>query len=454
MMRSPRKGPPKHLEKMLFINHKEDMLLLDRLADLNLRSKLRSMDLDRERIQVRRELRNSQKRNIDIRNAPTLGLVNASATGGKSTGPKKSRKTTKPVHRKHAISAPPGGRLSSISENDSGNPSTAETTESAPRLLRRQSSVNRIMRETSLPNIRESFDEDDEDDSENDSIREIPIIPRKEIPKERQGANPLVNGRSRANSVIDESVGAYVLGEFRRMSQVVPSILRALNNKDEEEEDEQFMFQTEVEQPVNLLEYEPDLHKVTKTVRAVKKLRHRMSVSKKLDAARPVKPLDQMIKDKTENIGIQDEYTDGACVLMKRRLDKKRRNSAIPGLSQPAYMQRRQSLFAKPESVEINKTRTIQASGVPNFPKQRNRSQSVFNLPKMARSPTMIGLSSAGPQTDDTFDSPVIDEDEFLNRQRVLRELDNYRRISAKVGDFLATHDARLRAERAQIYAI
>ena len=264
--------------------------------------------------------------------------------------------------------------------------------------------------------------------------------------------NSLINGRSRANSIIDESVGAYVLGEFRRMSQVVPSILRALNNKDEEEEEE-LMYQTELEQPVNLLDYEPDLHKVTKTVRAVKKLRHRMSVSKKLDAARPTKPLDQMIKEKTDNIGVQDEYTDGACVLMKRRLDKKRRNSAIPGLSQPAYMQRRQSLFAKPESSEINKTKTVQTGGLPNFPRQRNRSRSVFDLPKMSRRPTVIGLSNT-PQPDDNFDSPVIDEDEFLNRQKVLHELDNYRRISVKVGEFLTAQDSRRRAEQTRVYAI
>ena len=175
MMRSPRKGPPKHLEKMLFINHKEDMLLIDRLADLNLRSKLRSMDLDRERIQVRRELRNSQKRNIDVRDASALGLVNASAPG-KGT---ETQKTAKPVKRKHAISAPPGGRLSMISENNSENPSTAETTESAPRLLRRQSSVNRLSREFSLPDIHETFDESDEHDVENISVQEIPIPSRK-----------------------------------------------------------------------------------------------------------------------------------------------------------------------------------------------------------------------------------------------------------------------------------
>lgn len=449
MMRSPKKGPSKHLEKMLFINHKEDMLLQDRLADLNLRSKLRVMDLDRERIQVRRELRNSRKRNIDVRDASALGLVTANAPG-KDTEIQKTQKVTKPVYRKHAISAPPGGRLSMISENHSEIPSTAETTESAPR-LRRQSSVNRLSRETSLPDICESFDEGDEF-IDNVTVKEIPLL-RREVPRERPRANSVIDGRSRANSIVDESVGAYVLGEFRRMSQVVPSILRALNNKDEEEGDEEFLYQREVEKPISLLDYEPDLHKVTKTVSAVKKLRHRMSVSKKLDAARPIKPLDQMIREKTENIGVQDEYTDGACVLMKRRLDKKRRNSATPGLLQPSFMQRRQSLFAKPESSDTNKTRTGQTSGVINFPRQRNRSQSVYGLPKMSRSPSVIGLMSNMSELDNAFNSPVIDEDEFLNRQKVLRELDNYRRISVKVGAFLATHDSR-RPEYAHVYAI
>lgn len=429
MIRSPKKRPPKHLEKMLFINHKEDVLLQDRLADLNLKSKLRIMDLDREKIQVRRELRHSRKKNIDVRDVAALGILTNEPIAIEVENKQRTKLMNKPLSRKHATSAPPGSRLTVISEDTSEvsslNPSEAKMTDSVPR-HRKRSSDSRFHRETSLPNIHESFDESDE------SLVRPEEIPKKEVPKER----------SRANSVVDESVGAYVLGEFRRMSQVVPSILMALSHKDDDE-DELLSQKEEENQAVSLEDYEPDLHRVTKTVSAVKKLRHRMSVSKKLEAARPTKSLDQMIREKTEVIGEQDEYTDGTCVLMKRRLDKKRRNSATPGLSQPLFIQRRQSLFAQPERLNENITGSIQTSGRVSFSQQRrHRSQSVYNLPNMSRSPTVIGLVSNLSGFDNELNSPVMDEDEFLKRQKVLREIENYRRISLKVDEFLAARDS------------
>ena len=409
------------------------MLLQDRLADLTLRSKLREMDLDRERIKVRIELRNSRKKNIDIRDAAALGMATNPFTN-ESINAQTQQNVKKPATRKHAVSAPPGGRLSVISENHAiAAPSSGLLRQ------RKRSSVTRFGREASLPEIHESLEENEDEVSD--------IIPLKEPPKK-----DIPKDRSRTNSIVDESVGAYVLGEFRRMSQVVPSILMALSRKDEEEED--VLYQPDEEREIiPLLDYEPDLHRVTKTVSAVKKLRHRMSVSKKLEACRSTKSLDQMIREKTENLGVQDEFTDGTCVLMKRRLDKKRRNSATPGLSQPPFMQRRQSLFAKPETHDGNKTKPADIFGGTNSQRPRNRSQSIYSLPRMSRSPSVTGFGLFKSGLEEESDSPVIDEDKFINRQKVLREIENYQKISAKVDQFLSAHKSR-RAEYEDIVDI
>ena len=444
MIRSTKKRPAKHLEKMLFINHKEDMLLQDRLADLTLMSKLKIMDLDRERIKVRTELRNSRKKNIDVKDAAVLSVsaANTSASPLKHNDTEMQRHSVgKTSNRKHSLSAPPGGRLAMISEapvntapsgGQSVNTETSSNMDSPPGNLRRKRriSVNQFARETSLPEINESLIEDE------DEI--VDIIPLKEMPKRETETN-----RYRSNSVIDESVGAYVLGEFRRISQVVPSILLALSRKDEEEEDDNFYQPDEENSTQSLLDYEPDLHKVTKTVSTVKKLRHRMSINKKLEVCRPTKTLEQMIKEKTESTGTQNEYTDGTCVLMKRRLEKKRRNSAIPGLSQPSFMLRRQSLFAQPDALTAVKTNPSGTFGMPDFQRQRNRSQSVYSVPKLSRSHSMIGFGSSSLRQDNEFKSPVIDEDEFINRQRILRELENFAKINVKVDQFLATNKSR-----------
>lgn len=178
-----------------------------------------------------------------------------------------------------------------------------------------------------------------------------------------------------------------------------------------------------------------------------------MSVSKKLEACRSTKSLDQMIREKTENLGVQDEFTDGTCVLMKRRLDKKRRNSATPGLSQPSFMQRRQSLFAKPETHDGNKTKPADIFGGANSQRPRNRSQSIYSLPRMSRSPSLTGFGPFKSGLEEESDSPVIDEDKFINRQKVLREIENYQKISAKVDQFLSAHKSG-RAEYEDIVAI
>ena len=75
MQRLNKRGPPKHLERTLFINHKEDQMLDCRLRNLNLESRLKLMELDREKGKVRTELRNSRKKQITINEAISTGLM-------------------------------------------------------------------------------------------------------------------------------------------------------------------------------------------------------------------------------------------------------------------------------------------------------------------------------------------------------------------------------------------
>ncbi|KAK7476195.1 hypothetical protein BaRGS_00032549 [Batillaria attramentaria] len=67
---------PKHLDKMLFINYKEEEKLQHRLQTLTNSSRLRGYELDREKIQVHKEMRLSKRRNsapnLDVATVPTV----------------------------------------------------------------------------------------------------------------------------------------------------------------------------------------------------------------------------------------------------------------------------------------------------------------------------------------------------------------------------------------------
>lgn len=406
-------GQSRNLEKMLFVNHKEDLVLDDKLRDLNMKSRLSIMDLDRERIKVRNEWRNSRKKQVTINEAISGGLVpdDGAAMFGKQPNMGSRRQSlfpkvqnnSKASDGRNATSAPPQRKLGAVDQRLS--------------LSRGNSLIQRGHSRVSTTN----------------QFTLQPAIP------ETEEYNAGYNGeRSIMRQDSRDSVGTYVLNEFEKMSEVVPEILRALAKKKEKqlEADERSRIRDmkddiDVDLAMgNLLDYEPDMNKVRKTVRSVKKLRHRMAISKRLETKKHHKSLDQMIKDKTENLGDYDEYTDGTCSLMKRRLEKKRRESASFALD-PSFMQRRQSSFD-------NQGTPRRASVAP----EAMRRGSTFPSP-LARSSTTLGfgsmnrLNSFGKDSDES--SPFIDEDVLVNRQRVLSEWEKYRCLQGKVEDFLIT---------------
>ncbi|KAL4233800.1 hypothetical protein ACF0H5_008478 [Mactra antiquata] len=409
-----RRGPPRHLEKMLFINHKEDLFLDDKIRDLNLQSRLSIMDLDRERIKVRNEWRNSRKKQVTINEAISSGLMpgNDGNMYGDQPGTSHGRPSMFPSMpqnkqatngRRNVNSAPPQRKLG--------------VALAPPTLSRGNSLIQRSQSRVSTTN----------------QFTLQPTIPEADEYMVAQNGD---SGPMRRDS--GDTVGTYVLNEFEKMSEVVPEILRSLAKKKEKqlEADERSRLR-EMKDDIdvnvameNLLDYEPDMNKVRKTVRSVKKLRHRMAISKRLEAKKQHKSLEQMIKDKTENVGDYDEYTDGTCSLMKRRLEKKRRESS-PFATEPSFMQRRQSMLD-----------TQSVSRRPSVAPEAMRRNSTFP-PALGRSSTTLGfgsmgrLSSFGKDSDEG--SPFIDEDILVNRQRVLKELEKYRGIRDKVDEFLIT---------------
>lgn len=380
-----------------------------RLQNLNLESRLKLMELDREKSKVRNELRNSRKKQITINEAISTGLVppddadflcgGKRSTGNKlSSGQSDDRRSSAPPQRKFGV---------------------AET----PSFSQSTSFVQPVRGNTKMSLA-------------NQFSRPPTILEHEEYDTNR-------NERTRVK-LGNDSVGTYVLGEFEKISQVVPDILRALAKKKEKQQEADEIARIKdlrndiVVDMDKIMEYEPDMNKVRKTVRAVKKLRHRMAISKRLESSKNHKSLDQMIRDKTESIGENDEYTDGTCALMKRRLEKKRRES-LPFALDPQYMQRRQSL-------------TPAGVGDASFPRRHSettmrRASSVSHLPgPLSRSSTMLSIGSVGRLnsvgSDSGDDSPFIDEDVLVNRQRIMKEIDKYRSLQSKVDSFITKTSA------------
>ena len=402
MQRLNKRGPPKHLERTLFINHKEDQMLDCRLRNLNLESRLKLMELDREKGKVRTELRNSRKKQITINEAISTGLM-LDGNSDVLYGGKRSRNNSSSADNDGdgRLSSAPSQRKNGVVE--------------APGFQRGTSSLQqqKLVGKTSVSRPPTIFENEEYE-------------PNRKEPRRFQ--------------LRHDSVGTYVLGEFEKISQVVPDILRALAKKKEKQQEadelkriKELRHDTVVDME-NIMEYEPDMNKVRKTVRAVTKLRHRMAMSKRLETPKHHKPLTQMIKDRTDSIGENNEYTDGTCALMKRRLEKKRRESE-PCVLEPQFMQRRRSLGPGVGDSSVSRRQ----------PEIQRRASSVSHLSEsMTRSSTMLSLGSVGRfnshgSDSDGDDSPFIDEDVLVQRQRIMKEINKYRSLQSRVDNFITS---------------
>lgn len=186
--------------------------------------------------------------------------------------------------------------------------------------------------------------------------RQIPIDSVPPLPSVRDPVRPLLPQRKlgtvekpkfqRSISLTEgkdsDNVNSYLLGEYRRMSEVIPSILLALSKKDEKKSKLVPSFPLHRIEEIEQRDQEPDLHRITKLARTVKKMRENMSFQQKIDLNRPRMSLSKMFKDMHDQRHAIDQYTDGTCVLLKRKLDKRRRES-MPELDANSLPVRRNS---------------------------------------------------------------------------------------------------------------
>lgn len=362
-MSPKKKRPPKRLEKMLLINHKEDQQLEDRLSSIHLKSRLREMELDRERINVRNEFRASKKKQIPIEQA--------------------TREST--MVSDFSLSKRP---FSSVPDN----------------------------------------------------------LDKFELPDREQ------LGSASISRPKHDSVSAYVINEHRKMSEVIPSILASLSRQEEKnkvKEQQQRSKQPPTSQEQTDEYVEPDMNRIRKVVRSIKTLRHNMAVNKRMENYRPSFSVAQIFKDINEKNDYEmDQFTDGACVLIKRKMEKHRKQS-VPGMDPNQLVQRRHSSYeissatsrkgsavpSEMRDLKPDASKSGKRNSVSSFP--RSRSTGALTLPPLSRSTTT--LTSVGMRRSESaeFKNQYVDEDELIARKRLAIELQKYQQIKQKIDQFL-----------------
>ncbi|XP_071114623.1 uncharacterized protein [Haliotis cracherodii] len=319
-----RKPNPKRLEKTLFVNHKEEQALEKRLESISLNSRLRMMELDRERITLRNEYRLSRRHNVS---------------------------SSKPRSR---------------------------------------------------------------------------------------SPSPFVDSRPSRHQTLDP-VNSYLLTEYRRVSEVIPSILMSLSAKEEKTPEFVAMTTTEVDRTKGGAD-EPDMTKILQLIRNVKKMRQDMNVSKRLDSNRckvSFKDLLKSIEAREQKGSLSDTYTDGACSLLRRKMNKMRRDGQDVDRrqgprSQGGHRQPTESIKSPDENSQ-RKRHSITLPRVSDTPMQPQGLT-------MTRSVTTLGMPGRQKTSLPAYTKrQLAEEDEFITRTKVSRELENYDKIRGRIGTFIDT---------------
>ncbi|KAK3585738.1 hypothetical protein CHS0354_020308 [Potamilus streckersoni] len=430
------KRRPRHLEKTLFVNHKEELLLQERLEELNLKSRIRIMQLEKERITLRNEFNMKRKQNRSLTSAqywPMTAEETDEAIDDISDLPRQ--------FQRRLSCFPASTRMPSITALSS------QRNMSAPAVsISRKTSVTTAPEDG--PETKEGkkierkisfvFDNDKREVDGTTLSRQISLVD--------ENANNIKNLKTREpngqgcglnSREFVESHGAYLLDEYRRMSRVVPSILLSLSPKDDKPE---LLEDTEPSKIYTLPiqdDSEPDLSRVSNLVRSVKRIRHQIAINKRSENTRPKTSLQQMFKDllKEETF---DEHTDGACVLIKRMMDRKRRQS-VSYQNEYQNMQNRRMI----NEVQTSGSRRQSMSGLTSGIASRRTSvaSSVQALPDLARR----GYTSVGLRRSSVFRRGVDKNltslsfgENITNSERLAREMENYELLQEKVNTFLA----------------
>lgn len=336
-----KRNPPKYMEKMLFINHKEDQQLQHKLEQLHVKSRDREIEMDLEKNRVEKEWKQSSKKQI------TLSELNG-AIGN---------------HNRNSFA-----------------PETAMKARAR---------------------------------------------------------------RTSARKARDLSVNDYLIEEHRKLSTVIPEILRALTIPKNQER-KQLIPETTSYQQSDVIDL--DVNKIVKMTQAVKVLRK--NISTRMKANDHQTPLTLALRPNSSGTEL-NVFTNGACALMKRKIDKKRKKSTdsyelppsmqrkLAALEKQMSDPRRQSVIASiPDVSKLKKRHSVCVPALQRAHQKVNMLPPIPSTPGMMRSLTNLSLATTVKGTNEG-NSQTIDEDELRARQKIALELERYDAVRHKINRFL-----------------
>ncbi|KAL8611506.1 hypothetical protein ACOMHN_014561 [Nucella lapillus] len=261
---------PKHLDKMLFINYKEEGRLQERLKDLSNSSRQRGIELDLEKVQVHNEMRLHKRRNsVPATVSPVISRPTARDTRPVTRGP---------------TGAPPGFRRRG-SASGNGDPVNEY-------LLTEFKRVSEV-----IPAILSSLNKEEKEEGEKGGGERGPG----EEERRRRRRSDVMGGRG-------SGVNSNLITPMVRLD---PD-LKAFSASQGQSEDD------------------PDIVHMVSTIRSIKTLRQDLSLKKRYDLSRAKNSFHDLLKNihEEERRGSEsDTYTDGACALLRRKMHKARRDS-------------------------------------------------------------------------------------------------------------------------------
>ncbi|XP_025099617.1 uncharacterized protein LOC112567222 isoform X2 [Pomacea canaliculata] len=382
---------PKHLEKMLFTNNREEERLQRHLQELNNSSRLRGMELDREKVEVHNEMRLSRRRN----SAPSLVIPPADSHAETTAAPESA-----PVAS--SLGPKPFARGAGPATSKSRQP--AETDPANEYLLTEFKRVSEV-----IPNILNSLNRPEDkcaaggDNQKRDNSRWKATLMaagrRGSLAGVGGGAAPLTTPRL----VPDEAL-------TRAGTRETPG--------------------------------EPKIANIVNMIRKIKSLRGDMAANKRAELMRSkttFKDLLKNIQEEESKGGDCDTYTDGACSLLRRKMYKARRASC-PVLDVASVVASEASSITREAILQKRNSAPLPFASLATRP-----------TPVLGRSSSSMALlGRLGSREAEGYRRALLQqEDRELTEMKVATEWRRYDQIRKRIGHFL--HDVDNPARRASL---
>ncbi|XP_041352024.1 uncharacterized protein LOC121370688 [Gigantopelta aegis] len=233
-------------------------------------------------------------------------------------------------------------------------------------------------------------------------------------------------------------VSKYLLTEYTRTAEVIPSILHSLSAKEEEAKQEVKPGLSRPGTPATETSCEPDIRKILRLAKNVRKLHEHMEIRKQRVNYGARLNFKNMLRLNAEKKGESDIYTDGACSLLRRKMLKMRRNS-LPSL--PDTTSSSINVFKHNISLPlINPRPPIDQSA---YVLSRAKSLPLsLPLPLNHSRGTLTTYSGSEGRLS-TKEDPASVKKQMFAQRKVSEEIKNYDKILTKINSFLG--DVRLK---------